>query len=132
MVGEFGGGYHEERWRALGGGETTNSRQADKNAGAQLMMTINQTAQAWCGVSVAKANSPLFKYASASDTSKTASAQVQKNIGYLYANMLGLPEKPAETAQLYALFQNYEPKGAAAAWVSVCSALVRHPLWISY
>jgi hypothetical protein len=131
-IGDYNGAFAVERWHALGGGQTTDSRQADKNAGGQMMMTINQMAQGWCRLSVGKPGSPLFKYATKTDTSKTAAANVQKNLGYLYAIMLGLPEKPAETAQLYALFQTYEPKGSETAWTAVCSALVRHPLWITY
>jgi hypothetical protein len=122
----------QERWHSLGGGEVTASRQADKNAGAQMMVTVNQMAMAWCRVSVTKPKSPLFKYAPAISTSKTDASAVQKNISYLYSTMLGLPEKPAEVAQLYALFLAVEAKGSAPAWISVCAALVRHPLWISY
>jgi hypothetical protein len=130
--GDYNGAFGVERWHALGGGQTTDSRKADQNAGGQMMMTVNQMAQGWCRLSVTKSGSPLFKYAAKADSSKTGAANVQKNIGYLYANMLGLPEKPTETAQLYALFQTYESKGSETAWTAVCAALVRHPLWISY
>jgi hypothetical protein len=120
------------RWKALGGEHTIDSAQSNRELSGSFFAVTLQVAQAWCGQSVAKASSPLFKYATAKSTSAANPAEVQKNIGYLYTRMLGVPESPAETAKLYTLFQTYEKNSPAAGWTAVCSVLIRHPLWISY
>jgi mono/diheme cytochrome c family protein len=124
--------YQGARWKALGGEHTILSVRRNRELSGSFFAVTLQVAQTWCGLSVAKTSSPLFKYATAKSTSAANPAEVQKNIGYLYTRMLGVPESPAETGKLYALFQNYEKKNSEAGWTAVCSVLIRHPLWISY
>lgn len=131
---EAGGSYSyaREHWLGVGGSNNLNRVAASVEPSAAFMQNVTQISQRWCSLSVAKSGSPLFKFAKPTDTMTSNPAAVQQNLGFLYYRMLGLPATDAETAKLAALFRAYEPSGAATAWTSVCAALIRHPLWLSY
>jgi hypothetical protein len=126
-----GNGWPSDRFLGLGGPFSLHYQQREKGVTPAMMQVLFEISQAWCGLSVKKPMSPLFKYATLADTSATSAAGIQKNISYLHVRMLGEAD-PKEVASTYEdVFLKYEPTGADIAWTAVCASLVRHPRWIS-
>ena len=58
---------------------------------------------------------------------------MQKNLRALYLRMLGQPPSDAEAKELYEqVYVPLEAQNTRLAWIGVCAALIRHPLWITY
>jgi hypothetical protein len=123
----------DDRWKALGGASYLQSTKPNRDMTPSLVLNLNQVAQGWCRVSVKTQGSPLFKFASASDTSASKATEIKKNLGYMMTRMLGIFPTSAQVDALYnGVFLPTEKVSTEAAWTASCAALVRHPLWLSY
>lgn len=129
--GEPGNGWPSERFLGLGGPFSMHYQQREKAVTPAMIQVLYEVSQAWCGLSVKKAGSPLFKYAKPTDASATAAADIKKNISYLHLRMLGVTDTKEAASTYTDVFLKYEPTGLDVAWTAVCASLVRHPRWIS-
>jgi len=123
-----------ERYEGLGGGNSLTYRKKDAVFGPSAGQTLVQMSQAWCGRAVDKTNNAaVLRYVTLADNSTKSPDLVKKNLRNLYLRMLG--QSPSD-AELTALFEQVylplEKQSTRLAWVGVCAALVRHPLWITY
>lgn len=123
-----------ERFEALGGGNPLFYRKPDVGFGPSAGQTLVQMSQAWCARAVDKrGNTAVLRHATLTDTSRGNPAAVQKNLRTLTLRMLGQPLPAAEAEELYAqVYLPLEAQSTRTAWVGVCAALVRHPLWLTY
>lgn len=123
-----------ERYEALGGSNPLNYARADDAFGPSAAQVLVQMSQAWCTRAIDKpGNTAVLRYVTLADTSKSNPDAIQKNLRALYLRMLGEPPSEEEAQALYE--QVYLPLEATSprlAWIGTCSALVRHPLWITY
>lgn len=133
------GGYGSDqesmrRFEALGGPNTLNYRSRTRDLAPAALQVIVQMSQAWCRRAIEKPNNTtFFRFATKNDTSTSAPDKVKKNIGALWLSMLGEPPSDDEVNDLYSsVFQLYEPQGNTPAWTAVCSALMRHPKWLTF
>ena len=113
-----------QRWIALGGAAHLELVRPNRQLTPSFFQNLTQLSQTWCRMSVDKPGSPLNAFA--------LSLETKKNIAALQLRMLGVPATDADVERLHKLFLVYQPKSAQTAWVAVCSALIRHPLWLSY
>jgi hypothetical protein len=123
------------RWAALGGFSFTAKQKRTRASSPVRGHTLMQASQAWCIRAVAKPNNAaLFRHAAVNDTSQSNAAGIRRNIRYLFLRMLGLEATDDDVETLYRdVFRYYEgQEDLRTAWASVCSALIRHPLWITY
>lgn len=123
-----------ERYEGLGGGNSLLYRKKDPTFGPSAAQALVQMSQAWCGRAVDKKDNPaVLRYVTLADTSAKSPDLVQKNLRNLYLRMLGQPPSDAELAALFEqVYLPLEKQSTRLAWVGVCAALVRHPLWITY
>lgn len=123
------------RFDALGGPNWLDVRKRSLEFSPAFLQTIVQMSQAWCRIAIRKpGNTAFFKEASPSDTSDQAPDAIKANIAYLYLRMLGEEASADEVRDLFSnVFVPFErDSGTEAAWVSVCSTLIRDPIWLSY
>jgi hypothetical protein len=123
-----------ERFDALGGGNSLVYRKRDVSFGPSAAQTLVQMSQAWCARAVdKKGNKAVLRYATLTDTSANNPDAVQKNLRALYLRMLGQPPSETEAKELYErVYVPLEAQSTRLAWIGVCAALIRHPLWITY
>ncbi|AFE04928.1 hypothetical protein COCOR_02930 [Corallococcus coralloides DSM 2259] len=123
-----------ERFEALGGGNSLLYRKRDVSFGPSAAQTLVQMSQAWCARAVDKKNNPaVLRYVTLADTSKSNPDAVQKNLRSLSLRMLGQPPSDAEAQALYEqVYLPLEAQNTRLAWIGVCAALIRHPMWITY
>ncbi len=123
-----------ERFDALGGGNPLVYRKRDVSFGPSAAQTLVQMSQAWCARAVDKRNNPaVLRYVSLADTSFTTPESVHRNLRSLYLRMLGQPPSEEEEKELYErIYRPLEARSTRTAWIGVCSALIRHPLWLTY
>jgi len=122
------------RFEALGGPSTLNYRARTRELSPAALQVIVQMSQVWCSRAIAKpGNTTFFSAAAKTDTSAGAPDKVKKNIAALWLSMLGEPPADDQVTDLFtSVFQRYEPKGTGPAWTAVCSALMRHPKWLTF
>lgn len=122
-----------ERYETLGGAVTLQGRKNDAVLGPSSLQTLVQVSQAWCQRAIEKPNNKaVLRYVTLADKSATKSADLKRNLAQLSLRMLGDVPSDAEVDELFALYLELEPTSTKAAWTAVCSALVRHPKWLSY
>jgi hypothetical protein len=123
-----------ERYEALGGGNSLFYRKKDVGFGPSAAQTLVQMSQAWCSRAVdKKGNTAVLRYVTLADTSTSNPDAVQKNLRALYLRMLGQPPSDAEAKELYEqVYLPLQAQNTRLAWIGVCAALIRHPLWITY
>jgi hypothetical protein len=123
-----------ERFEALGGGNSLLYRKRDVSFGPSAGQTLVQMSQAWCARAVDKKNNTaVLRYVTLTDTSTRNPDAVRKNLRSLYLRMLGQPPSDAEATALYEqVYLPLEAQSTRLAWIGVCAALIRHPLWITY
>jgi hypothetical protein len=123
-----------ERFEALGGGNSLAYRKRDVSFGPSAAQTLVQMSQAWCARAVdKKGNTAVLRYATLADTSTSNPDAVRKNLRALYLRMLGQPPSDTEAKELYEqVYVPLEAQNTRLAWIGVCAALIRHPLWITY
>jgi hypothetical protein len=126
-----GNGWPSERFLGLGGPFSMHYQQRERAVTPAMIQVLFEVSQAWCGLSVKKTGTPLLRYATLMDTSVTSAAAIKKNLTYLHVRMLGEADAKEVDSMYKEVFLKYEPVGADVAWQAVCSALVRHPRWIS-
>lgn len=125
----------EERFTNLGGPSWLGGVMRRKEVNPGFTLTLAQLSQAWCSYAIVELDrTALFSTVGPDDPSSTHSAQIKENLAYVHLRMLGEPATPAEIDRLYdSLFVPYETaESPRTAWVAVCSAMVRHPLWMTY
>ncbi|ATB40273.1 hypothetical protein CYFUS_005721 [Cystobacter fuscus] len=123
-----------ERFEALGGGNPLMYRKRDVSFGPSAAQALVQMSQAWCSRAVDKAgNKAVLRYVTLTNTSTNNPDAVQKNLRALYLRMLGQPPSEEEAKALYEqIYLPLEAQNTRLAWIGVCAALVRHPLWLTY
>ncbi|MCP3137931.1 hypothetical protein [Pyxidicoccus xibeiensis] len=123
-----------ERFEALGGGNSLLYRKRDVGFGPSAAQVLVQMSQAWCARAVDKRNNTaVLRHATLADTSTKNPDAVRKNLTTLYLRMLGQPPSEAEAKALYdQVYLPLEQQNTRLAWIGVCAALIRHPLWITY
>ncbi|WP_044188030.1 hypothetical protein [Hyalangium minutum] len=123
-----------ERYEALGGGNSLLYRKRDVSFGPSAAQTLVQMSQAWCARAVDKRNNTaVLRYVTLSDSSSRSPDAVRRNLSTLYLRMLGQPPSEAEASALYEqVYLPLEAQSTRLAWIGVCAALIRHPLWITY
>jgi hypothetical protein len=123
----------DDRWKGLGGASYLRSTPPNGDISSALMLNLAQLSQNWCRQSVRKVGSPLFKFAKPTDGSKDKAADVRKNLRSMMVSLLALQPSDAQVEDLYSsVFLTYEKVDIDTAWTASCSALIRHPLWLSY
>jgi len=123
------------RWFAMGGGSQLYGTRPNKRFSPTFGQNLIQLSQAWCGFAVDKEdNDALFKHVTRGALADATDAQIEDNLRYLMLRFWGHVATDEEVSALktnvydtYAAEQN--PR---TAWVAVCAALVRDPMWISY
>ena len=123
-----------ERFEALGGGNALLYRKRDVGFGPSAAQALVQMSQAWCARAVDKKNNTaVLRSVTLADTSSSNPDAVRKNLRTLYLRMLGQPPSEEEAKALYEqVYLPLEAKNTRLAWIGVCAALVRHPLWMTY
>lgn len=123
-----------ERYETLGGAVVLQGRRKDLTLGPSSVQTVVQMSQAWCRIAILKTgNDAVLRYVTLADKSATRLPEIKKNIAQLSLRMLGDEATAAEVNELYEqVYLPLEPASTTAAWTAVCSALVRHPKWLSY
>lgn len=121
-------------WQSLGGPSYLNAQPSSLVPDATFVSTLVPLSQAWCRMSVENAaNASLFRHTTRDAPSATAAADIRANLRYLELRMLGIEATDDEVTRLYeGVFLPYEARSTPRnAWIAVCSALVRHPLWLA-
>jgi hypothetical protein len=121
-------------WRALGGPDFVRGSASDRSPSATVFSTLIPLSQAWCRLSVeSPANDALFRHTTRDATSAASEADIRANLRYLQLRLLGLEATDDEVTQLYrGVFRPVEERTSPRnAWIAVCSALIRHPLWLT-
>ncbi len=93
-----------------------------------FLQALTQVSQAWCRLSATKAGATFNTVVGQGGDEVT----VRANISTQYLRMLGAVSSPAEVDDLWQLFSTYAARDVETGWVSVCAALVRDPLWLTY
>jgi hypothetical protein len=125
----------EERFTNLGGPSWLGGVMRRKEVNPGFTLTLAQLSQAWCSYAIVDLDRrALFTAVGPDDPSSTHSAAIKENLAYVHLRMLGEPATRAEIDRLYdSLFVPYETaESPRTAWVAICSAMVRHPLWMTY
>jgi hypothetical protein len=125
----------EERFTNLGGPSWLGGVIRRKEMNPGFTLTLSQLSQAWCSYAIVDLDrTALFRHAGADDPSSTHEAEIKENLAYVHLRMLGEVATAAEIDRLYdSLFLPYESADSPrTAWVAVCSAMVRHPLWMTF
>jgi hypothetical protein len=123
------------RWFAMGGGSQLYGTRPNKRFSPTFGQNLVQLSQAWCGFAVDKEdNTALFKHVSQDALAEATDAQIEDNLRYLMLRFWG---HVATDEEVQSLKTNvYEPyaseQNPRTAWVAVCAALVRDPMWINY
>ena len=127
-------GNAQARWQALGGPNPLVGDVRNSDFGPLFLQTLGPTAQAWCRRSITLGRDALFRHTSADSNSETDAAAIRDNIRFLFLKMLGVVASDDDVDAMYdAVYLPYEAtEGSTTAWVAVCSAFVRHPLWVTY
>lgn len=122
------------RWYALGGPNWAEGRKRDQSLSPTFMHTLTQVSQAYCRLSITDdTNDAVMHLATLSDGSADAAGSIRTNIAHLHLKFLGEPANDARVDDLFELFQTYETDSSReAAWVAVCSTLLRDPLFVTY
>lgn len=121
-----------QRWISMGGAAHLELIRPNTQLTPSFFQNLAQMSQAWCRIAVEKPGSPLFPHVAKTDTSATKAPEIKLNIAALHLRMLGAPPTDAELERIFKLFLAYEAKGPETSWIAICSAFVRHPLWLSY
>ncbi|MFZ5442520.1 MAG: hypothetical protein ACOZQL_21095 [Myxococcota bacterium] len=123
-----------ERYETLGGAVILQRRKHDEALGPAAMQTLVQVSQAWCRRAIEKpGNTAVLRHVTLADTSATKAADIRKNIASLSLRMLGDVPGDAEVSELYEqVYLPLESASTKTAWTAVCSALIRHPKWLTY
>ncbi|MGH1341809.1 MAG: hypothetical protein ACRBN8_09675 [Nannocystales bacterium] len=124
----------EERWLALGGGDMIRGDARSPGVNNLFVQTLGPMAQAWCRTSITLGRDALFRHAGPTSNSATEEPQIRQNIEYLFLRMLGVQATDEEVEAMYReVYLPYEAsEDSQTAWVAVCSAFVRDPLWITF
>ena len=129
------GSHAQERFEALGGPSFLNGVPRVQDLAPLFGHTFTQTVQAWCRVSVNKAdNDALFPMATRSDTSSSNPDAIKANMRFLFLKMLAVEASNEEVDDLFdTVFVPYESEsGTSTAWIAVCASMIRDPLWLTY
>lgn len=129
-----GGGMRN--WASIGGSNLLEGSPASRSVDPTFVATLGPLSQAWCRRAIEKpGNDALFRHATRTSTSATDAPAIRENIRYLQLRMLGIEATDDDVERLYTgVYLPYEARadgGPLVAWTAVCSALIRHPLWLS-
>lgn len=124
----------QARWEALGGPDYLRGNRRVDDVTPLFLETLGPTAQAWCRQSITLGRDALFRHVGPGSDSAQDEPAIRDNIRFLFLKMLGVD---ATDEDVEAMFRDvYLPYEAAqdstTAWVAVCAAFVRHPLWMTY
>ena len=122
------------RWQALGGPSLLEGDARNSDFGPLFIQTLGPTAQAWCRRSIVLGRDALFRHIGSDSDSATDEAAIRENIRFLFLKMLGVVADDEDVDAMYrSVYVPYESaEDSTTAWVAVCAAFVRHPLWVTY
>ncbi len=120
------------RFEGLGGGAVIGQVRADTSISPTYVLTLQQTAQAWCRLALAKpGNTALF---AAGGVPASDAASVKATIERWSLHFLAQPMTPADVDALHAdvFVPLLAETNQTNAYVGLCSYFIRHPLWSLY
>ena len=119
------------RWAALGGPDYLRGTARNDGWSPLFLQTIGPTAQAWCDQSIDFGRDALFPVAGPDATDE---ASVRANIDALYLDLLGVQATQDDVDAMYEdVYLHYaQTESHPLAMKAVCSAFIRHPLWLTY
>lgn len=123
------------RWFALGGGSRLYNTRANRGFSPTFGQALTQTSQAWCGFAVDKENNTaLFKHVQQDALADATDAQIELNLEYLMLRFWGHVATAEEVSALKTNVYDFyaSEQNERTAWVAVCAALIRDPMWLSY
>jgi hypothetical protein len=123
-----------QRWLAMGGEDRLTASEASDEITPAMIQHVVAMSQVWCRRAVVKpGNTLLFQHGSPEVGSEDRET-VLANIRYLFLHLLGVEATDAEVEMLYRdVFAFYEARESSTiAWVGVCAALIRDPLFLTY
>ncbi len=123
----------QARWRALGGPDYLAGDGRNSDFGPLFIQTVGPIAQTWCRRSIVLGRDALFRHVGPDSRSETDEAAIRDNIRFLFLEMLGMVATDEDVDAMYrSVYLPYESaEDSRTAWVAVCSAFVRHPLWLT-
>lgn len=123
------------RWFALGGGSRLYNTRANRGFSPTFGQALTQTSQAWCGFAVDKENNTaIFKHVQQDALADATDAQIELNLKYLMLRFWGHVATTEEVSALKTNVYDFyaSEQNERTAWVAVCAALIRDPMWLSY
>ncbi len=119
------------RWAALGGPHYLRGAARNSGWSPLFIQTLGPMGQAWCGRSIELGRDALFPAAGAGTTDESS---VRANIEALYLDMLGVVASQDDIDAMYQdVYLHYaNTENHDVAMKAVCSAFIRHPLWLTY
>lgn len=119
------------RWAALGGPDYLRGAARNSGWSPLFIQTVGPMAQAWCGRSIELGRDALFPAAGPGATDETS---VRANIEDLYLDLLGVVASASDVDAMYQdVYLHYATTEThEVAMKAVCSAFMRHPLWLTY
>lgn len=130
---DYNDGSRHQIYSLLGGPAYLQGQQPESTWSPSSLAVVTQIALRECSRAVKNKEPVLFKHASVQDKLPEAEAAIRQNLGYLYRHFLGLSAPEAEvTTLLDRVFKPASERGLDTAWVETCSALVRHPYFLTF
>lgn len=123
----------DENYAAIGGSHWLEGRRRNDSVNPVFIQTFVNASQVACRLAVSQpsANNRILKFAAATDTSTAAPAKIRDNIKHLGRLLLSKNLSTEEVDEYFALFKDVET-ARSNPWASVCVAMVRDPLWLTY
>lgn len=117
----------------LGGPSYLGQRPPDTNWGPSGLLAVTQLAQGACVRAVERTEPTFFVHVTSTARLPEAEADVRENLAYLYSRFLHTPAEADEIDALYReVYVPAESVSPRVAWVQVCTALARDPLFITF
>ncbi len=125
--------YRDQNHAALGGSHWLENRRRNDSVNPVFTQTFVNVSQVYCraAVSAPAVSNRVLKFASASDTTTSAAPKIRDNIRYLGKLLLSQSLSTNDVDDYFELFASLE-SNRTAAWVAVCAAMLRDPLWLTY
>ncbi|MEM9187524.1 MAG: hypothetical protein AAGF12_00010 [Myxococcota bacterium] len=122
------------RWRALGGAHHLEGIGESIEPGSEFMQNYVPLSQAWCRRAVSARSSALFGGRDPRELGSADDPAVRDLIRDWYLHFLGVQATEADVDRTIAgVFSPYEAReDREIAWTAVCSAFLRHPLYLTY
>jgi hypothetical protein len=126
-------GGRRQMYLMLGGPSYLALRPPEETWTPSSLLTLLQIAQGACSSAVAVPRPELFVHATLASRLPADEADIRANIAYLYERFLEREPSDADVEEIFTrVYAPAEAVDARAAWVQVCTDLIRHPLFITF